>query len=68
MFVAEDGVEQRVPWAFMPDVLAELGRAVLSFPSYRSQRNYPGWYWSATMGGRIGFESWVERDHLVALI
>ncbi|MFC4005537.1 hypothetical protein ACFS2C_23265 [Prauserella oleivorans] len=52
----------------MRDVLAELGRAALSFPSYRSQRNYPGWYWSATMGGRIGFVSWVERDHLVALI
>ena len=38
-----------------------------SFPSYRGQRNYPGWYWSATMGRRVGFESWVERDHLVAL-
>ena len=38
-----------------------------SFPSYRGQRNYPGWYWSATMGRRVGFESRVERDHLVAL-
>lgn len=67
VFVAEDGLEQRVPWAFLPEVVAELGRPVRSFPSYRGQRNYPGWYWSATMGGRIGFESWVERDHLVAL-
>jgi hypothetical protein len=40
---------------------------VRSFPSYKGQRNYPGWYWSATMGRRVGFESWVERDHLVAL-
>ena len=38
-----------------------------SFPSYKGQRNYPGWYWSATMGRRVGFESWVERGHLVAL-
>jgi len=30
-------------------------------------KNFPGWYWSATLGRRIGFESWVERDHLVAL-
>ena len=51
----------------MPDVVAELVCPARSFPSYRGQRNYPGWYWSATMGGRIGFESWVERDHLVAL-
>ena len=67
VFVAQDGVEQRVPWAFMPDVVVELGRPVRSFPSYHGQRNYPGWYWSATMGALLGFESWVERDHLVAL-
>ena len=48
---------------------ADLERCcpVRSFPSYKGQRNYPGWYWSATMGRRVGFESWVERDHLVAL-
>lgn len=45
----------------------ELGRPVRAFPAYRGQRNYPGWYWSATMGRHVGFESWVERDHLVAL-
>ncbi|VBA31961.1 hypothetical protein LAUMK4_05636 [Mycobacterium persicum] len=40
---------------------------VRSFPSYKGQRNYPGWFWSATMGKLVGFESWVERGHLVAL-
>ena len=40
---------------------------VRSFPSYKGQQNYPGWYWSATMGRLVGFESWVERGHLVAL-
>ena len=40
---------------------------VRSFPSFKGQRNYPGWYWSATMGRLVGFESWVERGHLVAL-
>jgi hypothetical protein len=67
VYVGGDGVERRVPWAWMPEVLGELGRPVRSFPSYRGQRNFPGWYWSATEGRRIGFESWVERDHLVAL-
>ena len=38
-----------------------------SFPSYKGQRNYPGWFWSSTMSRLIGFESWVERGHLVAL-
>ena len=40
---------------------------VRSFPSYKGQRNYPGWFWSAKMGKHVGFESWVERGHLVAL-
>ena len=44
----------------------EIGGPVRSLRSFRRQR-YPGWYWSATLGRRIGFESWVARDHLVAL-
>jgi hypothetical protein len=35
---------------------------VRSFPSYRGQRNWPGWWWSATTGGHVGYESWLERD------
>jgi hypothetical protein len=65
--VAEDGSEHRMSLAALAGVRLEDGRPVRSFPSYRGQRNYPGWYWSATMGRRVGFESWVERDHLVAL-
>jgi hypothetical protein len=40
---------------------------VRSFPSYKGQRNYPGWFWSSKMRKHVGFESWVERGHLVAL-
>ena len=67
VYVAADGTERRVSLAALAAVRLEDGRPVRSFPSYRGQRNYPGWYWSATMGRRVGFESWVERDHLVAL-
>ena len=67
VYVEEDGAEQRLPWQQMPQVVDGLSRPVRSFPSYRGQRNFPGWYWSATLGHRIGFESWVERDHLIAL-
>lgn len=61
------GMEQCVPWGWLPEVVDALERPVRSFPSYRGQRNFPGWYWSSTMGRLVGFESWVERDHLVAL-
>src|SRR6266487_6489 len=67
VYVAAGGTERRVSLAALAAVGLEDGRPVRSFPSYRGQRNYPGWYWSATMGRRVGFESWVERDHLVAL-
>jgi len=45
----------------------EDGRPVRGFPSYRGQRHFPGLYWSATTGGHVGFESWLERDHVMLL-
>jgi hypothetical protein len=61
VYAAEEGAERRVSLAALAGVRLENGRPVRSFPLYRGQRNYPGWYWSATMGRRVGFESWVER-------
>jgi hypothetical protein len=66
-FVTVSGDRRRLPWQSFPQVAAQIGGPVRSFSSYRGQKNFPGWYWSATLGRRIGFESWVERDHLVAL-
>ena len=40
---------------------------VRNFPSYQGQRNFPGLYFAACMGRHIGFESWLERDHLMML-
>lgn len=37
------------------------------FPSFRGQRNFPGSWWFATTRRHIGYESWVERDQLMAL-
>ncbi len=67
LFVTATGEERRVPWERMPELSRALGAPVRSFPSFRGQRHYPGLYWSATVGRHVGFESWVERDHLVAL-
>jgi hypothetical protein len=41
--------------------------AVRSFPSFRGPRNNSDWWWLATTGRHVGFESWLERDHLIAL-
>lgn len=45
----------------------EFGRPVRSFPSRRGQRNFPGLWWSATTGQHVGFESWLEREHVMLL-
>lgn len=47
-------LERRIPWELLPQYVNEVGRPARSFPSYRGQRNFPGWYWSATVGRRIG--------------
>ena len=40
---------------------------VRRFASYRGQRHLSGCWWSATDGRHVGFESWLERDHVMAL-
>ena len=45
----------------------ECGAPVRSFPSYRGQRNFPGFYYAACMGSLVGFESWLERDEAMAM-
>src|SRR5690242_18106814 len=40
---------------------------VRCFASFRGQRNWPGWWWFSRTGEHLGYESWVERDVLMAL-
>ncbi len=61
------GGEHRRPLAEATAVEFEAGLPVRGFPSYRGQQNFPGLYWSATTGGHVGFESWLERDHAMLL-
>ncbi|TDB70108.1 TnsA-like heteromeric transposase endonuclease subunit [Micromonospora sp. KC721] len=49
------------------EVQFELVKPVRGFPSYKRQRNFPGLWWSSTTGGHVGYESWLERDHLMLL-
>jgi hypothetical protein len=45
----------------------ERALPVRAFASYRRQRKFPGLWWSATTGGHVGYESWLERDHVMPL-
>jgi TnsA-like endonuclease N terminal len=40
---------------------------VRGFASFRGQRNWPGWWWFSRTAEHVGYESWVERDVLMAL-
>ncbi len=62
----EDG-ERRIPLADVWSLPLESALPVRSFASYRRQRHFPGLWWCATTGGHVGFESWLERDHLILL-
>jgi hypothetical protein len=66
-FVDDDGRVRREPLTDCTAVSFESVAAVRSFPSYRGQRNWPGLWWSATTGGHVGYESWLERDHAMLL-
>ncbi|MFE5108710.1 TnsA-like heteromeric transposase endonuclease subunit [Streptomyces sp. NPDC056663] len=40
---------------------------VRTFRRSRGERHFPGWYWAATTGQHVGFESWLERDRLLLM-
>jgi len=67
VFVDARGVEQRHPLTCCGDVQLEDGRPVREFRWAKGQRHNPGWWWSATTGAHVGYESWLERDVVLAL-
>lgn len=62
-YVAEDGTLCRVSLAAAWRIAFEDATPARRFVSYKGQRNYLGRWWAATVGGHVGFESWLERDH-----
>lgn len=63
----EDGAELRVPLEGAWLVPFEDGRPVRRFTARKGQRHLSGLWWCATTGGHVGFESWLERDHVLGL-
>lgn len=66
-YISADGAEHRVPLEQAWQVPLEAGRPVRRFPARKGQRHLSGLWWSATMSAHVGYESWLERDHLLAL-
>lgn len=66
-FVGHDGTDQRLRLAEVAAHAFEHTAPVRAFPSFRGQCNNTGWWWCATNRRHVGFESWLERDHVIRL-
>lgn len=66
-FVDALGVERRVASSSCAGVRFEDVRPVRSFRWSPGLGHFPGWYWTSTTGGHVGYESWLERDYVQAL-
>lgn len=66
-FVDADGVARRGSLASCWQSRFEQAIPARSFPSYKGQGHFPGWWWSSTTGDHVGYESWLERDHAMSL-
>ena len=66
-YVADDCAEHRVPLEQAWGVPLEQFIPVRRFRSRKGQRHLSGLWWSATTGGHVGFESWLERDQVLHL-
>ena len=66
-YVLDDGAEH--PGAARSGMggSARAGLPVRRFTSRQGQRHLSGLWWSATTGGHVGFESWLERDQVLHL-
>jgi hypothetical protein len=67
VFIDGQGLRRQEPLASGWAVPFEHGYPIRSFPSRQGQRNFPGLWWSATTGEHVGFESWLEREHVMML-
>jgi hypothetical protein len=60
-----DGEQRRERVASCCNVAFERAAPARGLASYRGQRNFPGWWYFSRTGTHVGFESWLERDHLM---
>jgi hypothetical protein len=63
----EAGAEARGPLTGSWNAAFERAAPTRAFGSFKGQRSFQGSWWLSTTGEHVGFESWLERDVLMAL-
>ena len=63
----EDGTARRVPLAVCAGERFEDAVPVRSFHWAKGAAHFPGLWWSSTTLAHVGFESWLERDHVMLM-
>ena len=66
-YADERGAVRREFPASWPGLRPERFLPVREFRWTRGQGHLPGLWWAATTGAHVGYESWLERDHLMLL-
>lgn len=64
-YTSRDGEDVVTTWDAVRADLVVRGLPVRRFGSYAGMGHYPGWWWAATMGDLVGYESLLERDRLM---
>ena len=65
-YVPDDGAVHRMPLARAWEMPLERSLPVRRFTSRKGQWHLSGLWWSATTGGHVGFESWLETRSCAA--
>lgn len=65
-FVEPDGAVRKESLTRCWNTSFEGVLPVRQFSSHRGRRGFPGLWWWATTEQHVGFESWLERDHVMA--
>ena len=66
-YVEADGTGHLEPLAACVTMRLEDTLPVRSFQWTKGFSHFPGSWWSSTTGDHVGFESWLERDHVMLM-
>ena len=66
-FTGADGSHRRESLAACVTERFENALPVRSFQWTKGASHFPGSWWSSTTGDHVGFESWLERDHVMVM-
>ncbi|MDX6341966.1 MAG: hypothetical protein QOH87_2104, partial [Trebonia sp.] len=66
-FTEAGRTRRRDPLASCVTARLEDALPVRSFQWAKGASHFPGLWWSSTTGDHVGFESWLERDHVMAM-